>query len=165
MTARSYFSKYSWLLRTHNYYCSSHIGDERRIDFCGESMPDGIFVYRCDGEFQIFGPDPFFVNLHIRKKAVCPSEVHAYNAMSDHEVVEQAIFLARQEIFRPERVITALALLCSKMEEAQDYAQRRRPPARTLDAVLDFAARNDVPVTMHTRVALARMLYRPTRAR
>lgn len=165
MIARTYFSKYSWLKRMPLYYCSSHIGDERRLDLCGDSMRDGISVYRRDGEFQLFGPDPFFVNLSIRKEAVCPSEVCAYNAMSDHEIVEQTIFLASQEIIRPERVITALALLCSKMEEAQDYAQRKRLPARTLDAVLDFAAQNDVTVTMHTQAALARMFHRPMRAR
>lgn len=156
----SYFTEYSWIKRAPYYCCSARRGMERWLDLHGNNTPTGTLIHRWDGEYQFTAPDPFFGSLSIHEGALCRSEIYRYNAMSDHKVVQQAIFLARREIARPERVITVLALLRSEVEEARDYVRRKRLPARrTLDAVLEFAARNDVTVTMHARATLARVFH------
>lgn len=164
MIASLYFSQYTWTKRAPHYYCSARRGIERWLDLHGNSTPTGVFIHRGDGEFRLIAPDLYFGTMSIHEEALCRPEVFRFNAMPDHKVVQQAMFLARREITRPERVITALALLRSEVEEARDYVRRKRLPARTLNAVLEFAERHDLTVTMHSRAALARVFPRPTRA-
>ena len=159
--ARPYFDQYSWSKRLPSYYCSARRGVERWIDLHGRGVPSGIFIHRGDGDYQLTAPDPFFGSLTVREDALCRTEVFRYNALHDWDVVQRAIHLVRREIKRPERVLATLVLLQSEVEVARDYVRRKRLPSRTQEAVLDFAQRTELTVTMHHRAALARVFSRP----
>ncbi|KAA0675887.1 hypothetical protein [Roseomonas genomospecies 6] len=158
--AKPYFGQYSWSKRLPHYYCSARRSVERWIDLHSRGVPSGISIHRGDGDYQLTAPDPFFGSLTVREDALCRTEVFRYNALHDWDVVQRAIHLVRREIKRPERVLAALVLLRSEVEVARDYVRRKRLPSRTQEAVLDFAQRNELTVTMHHRAALARVFTR-----